>query len=196
MSTTADNESGKAHRHLVRVARPISNFLAETLRDVGPLILPDRTSNGLTYFLGRTVVGQGLSTHAARTIWSRILSASERPAAVADCFTEDSAPTLRGFGISKNKVRALLSLGRARREGRLRDGYLRNLSHEQRSQDLVALWGVGQWTCDMASMFYFGFPDVWPDNDVTVKKTFARMVDTTSPASTAQRFRHIAHTWR
>ena len=42
----------------------------------------------------------------------------------------------------------------------------------ERSALLLELRGVGQWTVDMASIFYFGDPDIWPAGDLAVARTF------------------------
>jgi len=63
----------------------------------------------------------------------------------------------------------------AESEGRLEVETLRELVHEERSMRLTSIWGVGQWTADMMSIFYFGDQDVWPETDITVWKTLERL---------------------
>jgi ABC-type branched-subunit amino acid transport system permease subunit len=41
---------------------------------------------------------------------------------------------------------------------------------------LTALRGIGPWTADMISLFYFREPDIWPLGDLAVRKTFERFV--------------------
>ena len=41
---------------------------------------------------------------------------------------------------------------------------------------LLDLRGIGQWTVDMAAMFYFGDTDVWPGGDLSVSRTFERLL--------------------
>jgi DNA-3-methyladenine glycosylase II len=41
---------------------------------------------------------------------------------------------------------------------------------------LLALPGIGPWTADMVSLFYFREPDIWPLGDLAVRKTFERFV--------------------
>ena len=36
--------------------------------------------------------------------------------------------------------------------------------------------GIGPWTADMISLFYFREPDIWPLGDLAVRKTFERFV--------------------
>ena len=87
------------------------------------------------------------------------------------------------------KTRAMCAIAREARAGGLEADELRDLDHATRSRHLTALWGVGQWTADMISIFYFGDEDVWPDGDIAARKTLARL---TSPrrktVRTAARF--------
>lgn len=47
----------------------------------------------------------------------------------------------------------------------------------ERSEHLQSIWGIGPWTADMASIFYYQDPDVWPEGDMAVQKAFARFTD-------------------
>lgn len=51
---------------------------------------------------------------------------------------------------------------------------LARLDHAARTGHLMRISGIGPWTADMVSMFFFHEPDVWPIGDVTVRNTFAR----------------------
>ena len=53
---------------------------------------------------------------------------------------------------------------------------LKVLPHQERSQHLMEIWGVGQWTADMIGIFYFSDQDVWPESDITVTKTLQRLI--------------------
>lgn len=138
----------------------------------------------LGQFLARVIVGQQLSTSAARSIWSRIESAArEAGIEITDLFAEDCHDVLRACGLSRNKVRALNHIRAAHLEGRLSGERLRALDHAAISEELLSLWGVGQWTSDMAALFYCRCPDVWPEQDVTVRKTFGRLIGPRRKAS-------------
>jgi DNA-3-methyladenine glycosylase II len=63
------------------------------------------------------------------------------------------------------------------------------MSHEARSERLREIRGIGQWTCDMTSIFYFGDPDVWPSGDLSVTKEFNRFVGDEQITGVVERFR-------
>jgi DNA-3-methyladenine glycosylase II len=60
--------------------------------------------------------------------------------------------------------------------GRLDTKKLTAATHQERSQQLMEIWGVGQWTADMIGISYFNDHDVWPESDITVTKTLQRLI--------------------
>jgi DNA-3-methyladenine glycosylase II len=147
-------DAEETHRRFVGLAEAISPALAIDLTAVGPVAWPERHDGGLGLFLSRAVVGQQLSTRVARVIWNRI-EALPRDAGedVLGIFRADNAQALRACGVSGNKVKALTAIRDAAMAGRLAEDALRAMTADERSRQLQAIWGIGQWTCDMASIF-------------------------------------------
>lgn len=187
---TIDGFDARAtHERFVTLAGKFSPTLAADLAAVGPIDWPEPRKGSVGLFLSRAVVGQQLSTVAARTIWTRIEAlARDSGEAVPLIFRPAKAEALRACGVSGAKVRALLAIREADQAGALAEEALRVLPAEERNRRLLAIRGVGPWTCDMASIFHFGDPDVWPEGDVAVSKTFARYIGRRKPARTAARF--------
>lgn len=157
------------HRRIVGTAKRVSRPLGEAIARVGRVAMPKRDRRGLACFLARVVVGQQLSTSAARSIWARLEAlVAERGSSMPEFFTARNSRALRGCGISNAKVRALIALREADTAGRLSVAKLRRMTHTERAEHLQAIWGVGQWTADMTSIFYFGDCDVWPAGDLGV----------------------------
>ena len=185
----SDDDRRVIHARILGVALEISAPLCDAIRTVGPVSLPNREDKGLGHFLSRAIIGQQLSTMAARSIWARVEAAASSAGSDIPQFLDyGSASTLRACGVSGNKIRALHSVHVAERDGVLCSEDLGNLDHERRSERLRSVWGVGQWTCDMASMFYFRCPDVWPEGDMAVKGTFARLIGRRKPAPVVAQF--------
>jgi DNA-3-methyladenine glycosylase II len=176
------------HHRFLDIAPDLSPALFDALHQLGPVELPVRDHIAFPEHLARAVAGQQLSVKAARSIWERVETAC-RDAPLIEAFCERRAEELRACGLSNAKVRTLLAIGEAARAGRLDGDALRALSPAERAAQLTALWGVGQWTADMANMFWFGEEDIWPDGDVAARKTLERL---TSPRRktlrTAERF--------
>ncbi|MGR2739779.1 DNA-3-methyladenine glycosylase family protein [Billgrantia sp. Q4P2] len=171
------------HRRCVEVAYELSPLLAEAIEHGGPVALSADDGQPLAERLCRSIAGQQLSVKAVRSIWARVVEAAG-DAPLMEFFNEPNQDALRGCGLSRAKARALCLIAAEARAGRLEADELRMLDHAERSRHLTALWGVGQWTADMISIFYFGEPDVWPEGDVAARKTLERL---TSPRRKTQR---------
>ncbi|HCU88617.1 MAG TPA: DNA-3-methyladenine glycosylase 2 family protein [Gammaproteobacteria bacterium] len=163
----------KLHRKFIKLAGAFSPSLESHIRRLGPLEIPSRKHLGLPHFLARTIIGQQLSTKAARTIWLRVKSiARETNQRIPQYFSRDNIEAIRACGVSGNKTLALLAINEAHALGTFSPARLRKMDFETRSETLLELRGVGQWTVDMASMFYFGDKDIWPVGDLAVARTF------------------------
>ena len=161
--------SKQVHRRLMLIAARVAPPLRPALLRVGVVTAPVRGRRSLAHFLARAVVGQQLSTAAARSIWTRVESeVKSRNSAIPEYFCARNAVALRRCGLSEAKVRALIAIREAQENGKLSVRRLRRLPHSERSAELQQIWGIGQWTADMVSIFYFGDPDVWPEGDVGV----------------------------
>jgi DNA-3-methyladenine glycosylase II len=170
-------DKATTHAEFVRTARRISRRFASAVDRVGPLGPPARRTEPLATYLARVVVGQQLSTTAARTIWGRLEQRAADAALTLPAFAAHAdLDQLRTCGLSGNKARALQALAAADAAGVLAAGRLKVLSSAARLDALLALHGVGPWTAQMAALFYFREPDIWPVGDVSVRKTFERYV--------------------
>lgn len=181
--------SPELHQRFIETAEWVSLKLQNVLQEIGPIAFPDQMERGLTFFLGRAVVGQQLSTHAARTIWMRIEeAASKHGCSVPEFFREERFQILQKCGASGNKVKALLSIRKAHEQGMLSPAYMETMTALEKASHLQKIWGIGKWTADMASIFYFQELDVWPEGDSAVQRTFRMFVDEASVVDAAKAF--------
>ena len=192
--------AGQIHSQFLSIAEPISPQLTQAIASTGPVhFAPDRSSP-FADRLCRAIAGQQLSIKAARSIWTRVRSGCNGP--LAEHLAEVDPQVLRACGLSAAKARSVRGVAQASIDGLLDADELSQLNPAARSKRLTALWGVGQWTADMMGIFYFGDPDIWPDGDVTARKTLARLTSprrkTTRTASRFAPFRsHLAlYMWR
>ncbi len=187
---------------MLGVASDVAPALTEEMRDSGAMGFPEREDLGLGNFLARAIIGQQISTFAARSIWGRIEGAAVEAGQTVPSFCiAQNEPALKACGVSRNKIKALLCIREAELQGMLSSEDTRAMSDEARSAHLTLIWGVGQWTCDMAAIFYCRSPDIWPLGDVAVQQTFKRYVGRRSPVRAAARFAphrsYLAlHMWR
>jgi len=175
------------HRWFVATASSHSPNLARDIAALGPLWFPEREDHGPAAFLARAIIGQQISAAAARGIWARIeAKARERGMSVAEFFADADASALKACGLSGNKTKAVLHIQEAAASGAL--GELRALDCARRAELLQAIWGVGPWTCDMTSIFYCRDPDIWPEGDLAVIRTFRTYIGRRKPAKAAASF--------
>jgi len=120
--------------------------------------------------IARAIVGQQLSTKAARSIWERLLEIlGGRLSPPAELLATDPE-TIRGAGLSRSKVSFLLDLAERIDDGRLDLGRLADLSDEDIVAELTEIKGVGPWTAEMFLMFHLGRPDVVSTGDLGIRR--------------------------
>jgi len=118
----------------------------------------------------RAIVGQQLSTKAARTIFGRVVElfggATPAPARLLEASEEE----LRGCGLSGRKVEYVRDLAVHVLEGELELERLGELSDEEVVAEIVAVRGLGQWTAEMFLLFHLERPDVLSGGDLGIRK--------------------------
>ncbi len=118
----------------------------------------------------RAIVGQQLSTKAARTIYGRILDLFEGSAPSPEQLLEADESDLRGAGLSGRKVEYVRDLASHVIEGELELERLDQLPDEEVIEEIVAVRGLGVWTAEMFLLFHLERPDVLSGGDLGIRK--------------------------
>jgi DNA-3-methyladenine glycosylase II len=118
----------------------------------------------------RAIVGQQLSTKAARTIYLRVLDIFGGVTPSPEQLLEASEADLRGAGLSGRKVEYIQDLARHVLSGELELDRLGELSDEEAIEEIVAVRGLGQWTAEMFLIFHLERPDVLSGGDLGIRK--------------------------
>jgi len=118
----------------------------------------------------RAIVGQQLSTKAARTIYERLIALFGQRAPAPEDLLAAEQDELRSAGLSRAKASYLRSLAQHVVDGELELDRLRDLEDEQVTAQLTAVKGLGRWTADMFLIFHLGRPDVLPVGDLGVRR--------------------------
>ncbi len=120
--------------------------------------------------LVRTIVGQQLSTKAARTIYGRLVDLlGDGPPTPEEILAADE-DSLRAAGLSRPKIGYLRDLARHVLDGQLELHRLDELSDEEVRDEITAVKGLGRWSADMFLMFHLGRPDVLPVGDLGIRR--------------------------
>jgi DNA-3-methyladenine glycosylase II len=118
----------------------------------------------------RAIVGQQLSTKAARTIYLRVLDLFGGTTPTPEQLLEASEEDLRGCGLSGRKTEYVRDLARHVLSGELELDRLRELEDEQVIEEIVAVRGLGRWTAEMFLLFHLQRPDVLSGGDLGIRK--------------------------
>ena len=118
----------------------------------------------------RAIVGQQLSTKAARTIYLRVLDLFGGTTPSPEQLLEASEEDLRGAGLSGRKVEYVRDLAAHVLSGELELDRLDELGDEEAIEELVAVRGLGRWTAEMFLIFHLERPDVLSGGDLGIRK--------------------------
>jgi DNA-3-methyladenine glycosylase II len=130
--------------------------------------------------LVRAVIAQQVSTAAAKTITGRLVIKCEgsiTPERVGAL----SAKQLQTVGLTGAKVRTLSELTAAALSGEINFRRFANMSDEEIIQELVPLFGIGRWTVEMFLIFHLGRLDVWPVDDLAVRRGWDNLHGNSEP---------------
>jgi DNA-3-methyladenine glycosylase II len=118
----------------------------------------------------RAIVGQQLSTKAARTIYLRVLDVFDGQTPSPEQLLEAKETELRGAGLSGRKAEYLQDLARHVISGELELDRLDELSDQEAIAEIVAVRGLGQWTAEMFLLFHLKRPDILSGGDLGIRK--------------------------
>jgi DNA-3-methyladenine glycosylase II len=110
----------------------------------------------------RAIIGQQLSTKAARTIYERVVALFDTGVPSPQQLLDADQVELRGAGLSGRKVEYLRDLAAHVVSG--------DLSDEEVIEEVTAIRGLGRWTAEMFLMFHLGRPDVVSGGDLGIRR--------------------------
>src|SRR5687768_14582921 len=113
----------------------------------------------------RSIVGQQLSTKAARTIYGRMLELFGGHAPTPRQLLAADPDAIRAAGLSRPKINYLRDLAQHVEDGELELERLDELADEEVIEQLTAVKGIGEWSAHMFLMFHLRRPDVLPVGD-------------------------------
>jgi DNA-3-methyladenine glycosylase II len=118
----------------------------------------------------RAIVGQQLSTKAARTIYGRVVELFGGSTPTPEQLLEADEAGLRAAGLSGRKVEYVRDLAAHVIAGELELDRLGELSDAEVIEEIVAVRGLGVWTAEMFLIFHLERPDVLSGGDLGIRK--------------------------
>jgi len=120
------------------------------------------------------ITNQQLSGKAASTIFGRVKDLCKgglRPEAILKL----SEAKLRKAGLSYQKIKYIKDLSNKVKNEELVLNSLDKLPDEEVVTELVKVKGIGRWTAEMFLMFSLARPDVFPVDDLGIRKGFEKV---------------------
>jgi DNA-3-methyladenine glycosylase II len=146
--------------------------------------------------LVRSIVGQQLSTQAARAIYLRLTERfGGRTPTPQEVLADDPDALRAAAGLSRAKVGFLRSLAEHVLDGELELERLDELPDDAVIKELVAVKGLGTWSAHMFLMFHLQRPDVVAVGDLGIRRAIMiryALPELPGPATIEQ----LAEPWR
>ncbi|MBL7036877.1 DNA-3-methyladenine glycosylase 2 family protein [Candidatus Microgenomates bacterium] len=149
------------------------NHIAPLIKEWGKCtIKPIRKS---IYFedLVEAIINQQLSGKAASTIFGRVKKLLKRIEPSSIMKIKDQK--LRDAGLSWQKVSYVKDLASRVEKKELKLSLLNKLDDGEVIEELTKVKGIGNWTAEMFLMFGLARPDVFPIDDLGIKKGFEKV---------------------
>ncbi|MDQ6772701.1 MAG: DNA-3-methyladenine glycosylase 2 family protein [Candidatus Dormibacteraeota bacterium] len=147
--------------------------LARIIQMVGPPLL--REAHG-THFeaLVRSITFQQLAGAAAAAIHGRLVTALDGRVTPESVLAQPDE-RLRGAGLSGSKMASIRDLAARAVAGIVPLDDLDSMTDDEVVAGLSQVRGIGRWTAEMFLMFQLRRPDVWPVDDLGVRKGYAKL---------------------
>jgi DNA-3-methyladenine glycosylase II len=166
-------KSAKARREELAASDPV---MADLIDRLGPLDLAKRLRRrkeerpaDVFGALLRPLVGQQISTKAARAIYLRMLDLFDGPP-TPEAMLALTEEDLRGIGFSRRKVEYAHDLAAHVLDGDLELDRLEALDDETAVAEISSVRGFGRWTAEVFLLLHLGRPDVIVGGDLGIRK--------------------------
>jgi O-6-methylguanine DNA methyltransferase len=138
-------------------------------------ILPPTTNDGRDPFiaLARAIVHQQVSTKAGASIFNKLIAqVGKRGALNPQWVLNAGSERLRGAGLSRQKASYLIDLSEKKVQREIPFSRLAMMDDERVVDALTTVKGIGRWSAQIFLLFHLGRLDVFPLDDLGVKKGF------------------------
>ena len=145
--------------------------LAKIISDTGPCTLTGGRAD-FEFFIG-AIISQQLSRAAADTIMARFRAAFPKGKITPGSVLEKPREELKGTGLSVRKCDYIYDLCRRIKSRTLCLTALQSEDDDAIRRELKQIKGIGDWTVDMYLMFGLARLDVFPINDLALRRAIA-----------------------
>ena len=143
--------------------------------------------------LSRMIISQQVSTASANAIWGRFETGLGQVTPRAVLAADDA--TLRGFGLSGQKVRYVRAIAEAHLAGSPDFDKLPDMTDDAAIAALTTIKGVGLWTAELYLLFAEGRMDAFPAGDLAIQEGL-RMAEGAETRLNEKQLYARAEAWR
>lgn len=179
----------EAEKHLKRV----DPIMREAIERVGPCMLFPRRN----YFLAlcKSIYAQQVSTTVANVLFTRFCGLFPRKRPTPEALLEMSDQHLLPAGLSRQKRSYIRDLAEKFASGEVPTRRFPRMSDQEIIDALTSVKGIGRWTAEMFLIFVMNRPDVWPIDDLGVRKVAGHLYGLGRVAKPKELV-HLADPWR
>lgn len=172
----------KAEKFLIK-----DKYIGPLIKEWGSCNIKFRPHKDYFEHICGNIIGQQLSGKVADIIEERFKKAVGG-SVTPDAVLAANEQKLRDCGMSWGKVSFLKDLASKTKDGSLKTKQLSDLSDEEVINELVGVKGIGRWTAEMFLMFSLARPDIFPLEDLGIKKGFEKVTGKTWEKEKAAKF--------
>lgn len=138
--------------------------------------LPELTHTKDIYLdLLEVIISQQLSGHVAKVIFNRFLNLFESKYPNPDVLVKLDNNMLRNAGLSQAKANYVKNLAQFSIENDLSIKSIELLSDSELIDFFTRVKGIGKWSVEMILMFSLKRPDIFPYDDLVIKKSMVEI---------------------
>ena len=165
----------KIHDLLIEKSRKFP-FIKNEIRNNGVLKITKQNID-LFSFMVKTIIAQQISNEVAEILWKRLCSQLGKNSVSITSFKNISylKKILITTKISKSKINYISELYTAMLKKEIEEQLLLKKTEDEINSLLKGYKGIGQWTCNMVLIFFYKKLNVFPENDLVIKKTLRKL---------------------
>ena len=165
----------KIHDFLIEKSRNLP-FVRNEIKNNGVLRITKRTLD-LFSFITKTIIAQQISDEIAQLLWKRLCSQLKTKVISIKSFKNINylKKTLIKTKISRSKINYITEIYIAMLKKEINDYLLLKMKEDEIISLLLRYKGIGPWTCNMILIFYFKKLNIFPENDLVIKKTQVKL---------------------
>jgi DNA-3-methyladenine glycosylase II len=143
--------------------------------------------------LARSIVGQQISVKAAESVWQRLIVSV--PEMIPQAVHNLENDVVRGCGLSQRKTDYLQDLSLHFIKNDLNETIWHEMDDEALILELTRVKGVGRWTAEMFLIFHMLRPNIFPINDLGLKRALSIQYNDSKPVGKNEMY-IISDLWR